>query len=381
MLVRHIHPLCWPRVTQCQVLCPDAKDAKPNAFFSFSGDAEEGEDLIPPGGEDVAIDLFAQAKAAVDAADAADAAEADNDEDGEGEDDDEPEDDFNAAWEVLDLARSLFDQKAANNDEVRLKLADTYIALGDVSLETEKFEQAIADYETGLKHKEELLPSSSRQLAEAHYKLGLVLDLTSGRLSDAITHIRRALDCTDARLSELREGLANAPATAPEPTLKEEAKEDAKGKGKATGRKLVRDPVSGMSKGQVESEIKDLEEVIAELKLKVHYHLSFCTHPELTCFPQLEELASPNDADEDASATASAPLLAARELDAALNAPTASGPVAPNAIVNDLTGMVKKKKKEPVANGLVPPEKRKAEDEGPSPTEKKPKLDEATPAP
>lgn len=54
------------------------------------------------------------------------------------EEEDEPEDDFNAAWEVLDLARAIYDKQVQleEDDEVRLKLADTYIALGDVSLET-----------------------------------------------------------------------------------------------------------------------------------------------------------------------------------------------------------------------------------------------------
>ena len=45
-----------------------------------------------------------------------------------------PEDDFNAAWEVLDLARAFYEKK--DDEESRLKLADCYVALGDVSLET-----------------------------------------------------------------------------------------------------------------------------------------------------------------------------------------------------------------------------------------------------
>lgn len=92
-------------------------------ILSFTGDAEEP------------VDLFAAAAAA--------AAEDEEDEnEGEGEDDDgEPEDDFNAAWEVLDLARAIYAKQAEANDdeEVKLKLADTYIALGDVSLETGTF--------------------------------------------------------------------------------------------------------------------------------------------------------------------------------------------------------------------------------------------------
>lgn len=48
----------------------------------------------------------------------------------------EPEDDFNAAWEVLDLARAIFEKRKDESDEAKLKLADTYMCLGDVSLET-----------------------------------------------------------------------------------------------------------------------------------------------------------------------------------------------------------------------------------------------------
>lgn len=60
--------------------------------------------------------------------------EQDQEEDEPGEN--EPEDDFNAAWEVLDLARALYERQKDEDDEIKLKLADTYIALGDVSLET-----------------------------------------------------------------------------------------------------------------------------------------------------------------------------------------------------------------------------------------------------
>lgn len=48
----------------------------------------------------------------------------------------EPEDDFNAAWEVFELARGIYEKGDEGDDETKLKLADTYIALGDVSLET-----------------------------------------------------------------------------------------------------------------------------------------------------------------------------------------------------------------------------------------------------
>ena len=68
-------------------------------------------------------------------------AEAENAADEEEEEDPEaePEDDFNAAWEVLDLARAIFEKQKDESDEAKLRLADTYMCLGDVSLETGSF--------------------------------------------------------------------------------------------------------------------------------------------------------------------------------------------------------------------------------------------------
>ena len=227
-------------------------------------------------GEEHAVDLFGQAAAVEEAEVEAEESE---------EDDGEPEDDFNAAWEVLDLARAIYDKQKSENDdeEVSLKLADTYIALGDVSLETglfflsmipllflihisfaEKFDQAITDYEVGLELKIGLLPTSSRQIAEAHYKLSMVLDLTSGRLSDAIIHVQKALESIENRLAELRDGLAGQL-----PPLPSQADKDTKGKSKSSIRLVRDDYVQNMSKAQIESEIKELHGLRDDLALKV----------------------------------------------------------------------------------------------------------------
>ncbi|KAI0060735.1 hypothetical protein BV25DRAFT_1917559 [Artomyces pyxidatus] len=320
----------------------DQDDAtKSGKILSFSGDAEE-EDDGAAAGDDPAVDLFAEAVNAVAEEDEADA---------EGEDEDvEPEDDFNAAWEVLDLARAIYEKQKDEDDEVRLKLADTYIALGDVSLETEKFDQAITDYSASISLKSELLPLSSRQIAEAHYKLSMVLDLTSGRLGDAIVHAQRALESVEARLAELKAGLDGTLQPLPE------VKPDVKGKGKASARLVRDDQVQNMSKAQIEAEAKELRELRNDLALKVE---------ELKMMPNQEQ--------------GSAPDLAARALDHELNAASASAS-APNALkqlpVNDLTSIVKKKKKAHEVNGA---EKRKAEDDGShTPPEKKAKLQEAS---
>ncbi|GLB41869.1 putative SHNi-TPR [Lyophyllum shimeji] len=305
-------------------------------ILSFSGDAED----TVEGEEDPAVDLFAQAAAEAEAAGEGD------DEDGDAEDA-EPEDDFNAAWEVLDLARAIYDKQAkeGGDEEVSLKLADTYIALGDVSLETEKFDQAITDYEAGLALKTQLLPISSRQIAEAHYKLSMVLDLTPGRLAEAIIQAEKALESVESRLAELRDGLNGQL-----PPIQPEEKPDAKGKGKTSGARLVRDDlVQNMSKSQTEAEIKELTELREDLALKVD---------ELKTTPK------------EATAT-SAPALAAQALDKELNAGPSALSTSATAVVNDLTSMVKKKK---------PAEKRKADAEAePSSTEKKARVDASVP--
>ena len=91
----------------------------------------------------------------------------------------------------------------------------------------EKFDQAIEDYEAGLKLKVELLPTSSRHIAEAHYKLSMVLDLTPGRLQEAIEHVEGAVNSVEHRLAELRAGQQGQFPAAPQP----EAADDPKGKG------------------------------------------------------------------------------------------------------------------------------------------------------
>ena len=248
------------QLTYCHT---ESETAGPGKFLSFSGDADEDAEPIVPGSkEDVPFDLFGEAQKA------AEREEEEEEEEGDEEGEDaEPEDDFNAAWEVLDLARALFEkQQDAEGDAVALKLADTFLALGDVSLETEKFEQAIADYGQALALKVDLLPQSSRQIAEAHYKLSIVLDLTSGRLNDAITHAERALDSVEARLAELRDALSGQGLVTP--VVDEKA--DPKGKGKAKGPRLLGDDaVQHLNRSQMEAEVKELQGLKEDLALKV----------------------------------------------------------------------------------------------------------------
>jgi len=82
--------------------------------------------------EDEGVDLLGDAERAA----AEEQAEDEQDDADDDDANDEPEDDFNAAWEVLDVARTLFEKRASEDDKIKLKLADTYLYLGDISLET-----------------------------------------------------------------------------------------------------------------------------------------------------------------------------------------------------------------------------------------------------
>lgn len=144
--------------------------------------------------------------------------------------------------------------------------------LADMWSLTEKFEQAISDYEAGVVLKSSLLPVSSRQIAEAHYKLSIVLDLTSGRLAQAITHAEKALISVESRLAELRNALGGQVSAKPE--LKGKAKAPAAAA--PVGKLLVKDDVAGLSKSQMEAEMKGLEGLREDWELKVCYsRLSF----------------------------------------------------------------------------------------------------------
>jgi len=114
------------QVTLCLDIASKAGNASDKGRFVFGAD----------GGEDEPVGLFDQAEVILKAEDEkAAASEQGVAENGGGEgEEEEPEDDFNAAWEILDLARKTYE--SMDGDTNRLKLAHTYMALGDVSLET-----------------------------------------------------------------------------------------------------------------------------------------------------------------------------------------------------------------------------------------------------
>ncbi|KAI1658121.1 hypothetical protein F4813DRAFT_357425 [Daldinia decipiens] len=125
--------------------------------------------------------------------------DSEEEEEAEGEEEDEEDDDLAVAFEILDLARVLFEKSLEREDEdssegkgkekaeednpaikhIKERLADTHDLLAEISLENEKYPLAINDCRASLKYKEGLYSQESEVIAEAHFKLSLALEFAS----------------------------------------------------------------------------------------------------------------------------------------------------------------------------------------------------------
>ena len=123
-----------------------------------------------------------------------DDSDAEGDEEAEDEEAADEEDDFATAFEVLDLARVLLlknldeaqpgepKEPERPNDtlsQFKERLADTYDLQAEISLEGERFANAVDDLRASLNLKKELFRPESSLIAEAHYKLSLALEFSS----------------------------------------------------------------------------------------------------------------------------------------------------------------------------------------------------------
>ncbi|KAI8099377.1 uncharacterized protein BX664DRAFT_321116 [Halteromyces radiatus] len=168
----------------------------------------------------------------------------DNDDSEEEEENNEnQEDDFETAWDVLDVARVIFEK--GEDDESKLKLADVLLSLGDVSLETEKFNDALPDFKKAIDIKQSLLQPDDRQLAEAHYKYSLALELSSDSQGLALDELQKTKTVLKNRIETLEKG---------------DIKDDNKGKSKYTPSEAEQKEIT-----EIQDLISDLDEKVVEL--------------------------------------------------------------------------------------------------------------------
>ncbi|KAL8590378.1 hypothetical protein ACOMHN_011592 [Nucella lapillus] len=79
------------------------------------------------------------------------------------------------SWEFLDLAKLIYARDSSKDGQ--LKAADAYLKLGEVSLESEQYEQAIFDMESCLEIQKKNLEPCDRAIAETYYQLGLACQM------------------------------------------------------------------------------------------------------------------------------------------------------------------------------------------------------------
>lgn len=194
----------------------------------------------------------------------------------------EEEDDFATAYEILDIARVLLEKQvetlqtleqtgkgkakeslSPETRQVKEKLADAYDLQAEISLENEKFFEAVGDTKKCAELKDQLYPLESSHVAEAHYKVSLALEFAS------VTAIREA---------QAKEGDPSAETKTEKPEVDEKMRAEAAEemeiavrscKGRLAKEKTALEGLEGAEKRKQEAEIKEVGEIIEEMEQRV----------------------------------------------------------------------------------------------------------------
>jgi len=121
----------------------------------------------------------------------------------EKKDEEEPSN-LQLAWEMLELAKIVYTKlvtDAKDDDKLALleKLCCALCALGEVSIESENYKQAIEDFQACLKKQAEF-PKDSRCRAETHYQLGVALGYDA-QFDEAVTSLKCAISIIQERIT------------------------------------------------------------------------------------------------------------------------------------------------------------------------------------
>uniref|UniRef100_W5MFN2 Nuclear autoantigenic sperm protein (histone-binding) n=1 Tax=Lepisosteus oculatus TaxID=7918 RepID=W5MFN2_LEPOC len=138
--------------------------------------------------------------------------EDDDDNDGEGtaEDKDSEEEEvgnLQLAWEMLEVAKVIYKRK--DNKDDQLMAAQAHLKLGEVSVESGNYVQALEDFQECLSIQLKHLLPHSRLLAETHYQLGLAYGYTN-QYDLSIQHFTSSVQVIESRLAMLQEAIDKA---------------------------------------------------------------------------------------------------------------------------------------------------------------------------
>uniref|UniRef100_A0A2K6NRJ9 Nuclear autoantigenic sperm protein n=1 Tax=Rhinopithecus roxellana TaxID=61622 RepID=A0A2K6NRJ9_RHIRO len=115
------------------------------------------------------------------------------------------------AWDMLDLAKIIF--KRQETKEAQLYAAQAHLKLGEVSVESENYVQAVEEFQSCLNLQEQYLEAHDRLLAETHYQLGLAYGYNS-QYDEAVAQFSKSIEAENRAESRAAvEGTVEAGAT------------------------------------------------------------------------------------------------------------------------------------------------------------------------
>jgi len=171
---------------------------------------------------------------------------------GEGEKTEEEDEDVSnlqLAWEMLELAKVIYQRQEEGNKAMSLKAAQVFLKLGEVGLESENYPQSIEDFQSCLKIQETHMEADDRCLAESHYQLGVAHSF-SDDFDKSIESFTKATKIIEERIANLEKRKKEK-----EGWTEEQKKNDAK---------LKEDPFY-----TEDTEIKELNTLLPEIKEKI----------------------------------------------------------------------------------------------------------------
>uniref|UniRef100_A0A8B9PM08 Nuclear autoantigenic sperm protein n=1 Tax=Apteryx owenii TaxID=8824 RepID=A0A8B9PM08_APTOW len=117
------------------------------------------------------------------------------------------------AWDMLELAKVIY--KRQETKEAQLHAAQAHLKLGEVSIESENYTQAIEEFQACLALQQKYLEAHDRLLAESHYQLALAYHYNS-QFDEAVLQFGKSVEVIDKRMAMLTERIKKTESGSPE---------------------------------------------------------------------------------------------------------------------------------------------------------------------
>ncbi|KAK2500890.1 hypothetical protein MC885_009118 [Smutsia gigantea] len=103
---------------------------------------------------------------------------------------------------MLDLAKIIF--KRQETKEAQLYASQAHLKLGEVSVESENYVQAVEEFQACLNLQEQYLEAHDHLLAETHYQVGLAFGYNS-QYDEAVVQFSKSIEVIEKRMAVLNE--------------------------------------------------------------------------------------------------------------------------------------------------------------------------------